>query len=333
MHEDKHKLQALIDHLHHEIDEIENTKMIIMESNNQKLIDMESALQQKDMESYQMKVEISDMKSALDDFQAQRTMRLAKIKDLEIKINDLKIMNEKNLVEIDEANDNQMSIGMQFKQSQNETKKAKDQLRMKNTDHDSMKKVNEELEFRVQQLSKDCEAIRKEKKDFINQMQANMQRENKGLTGGLGALIGRKSEKEISDFGEKLSSKRSYCDQDAENNSNYMSNNVLNQYQADSNYYSQPQRNKTFPHMSTGNSSDVLIKGKVDIQSEEGEFQMMAESNQNIDENRSDNPKPTESEGYLKAISETRTYDENSNRFIEKDQEKDKPSFFDNDQE
>ena len=121
-----------------------------------------------------------------------------------------------------------------------------------------------------------------------------------------------------------------------------MSNNVLNQYQADSNYYSQPQRNKTFPHMSTGNSSDVLIKGKVDIQSEEGEFQMMAESkffysnyigNQNIDENRSDNPKPTESEGYLKAISETRTYDENSNRFIEKDQEKDKPSFFDNDQE
>ena len=106
------------------------------------------------------------MKSALDDFQAQRTMRLAKIKDLEIKINDLKIMNEKNLVEIDEANDNQMSIGMQFKQSQNETKKAKDQLRMKNTDHDSMKKVNEELEFRVQQLSKDCEAIRKEKKDF-----------------------------------------------------------------------------------------------------------------------------------------------------------------------
>lgn len=56
MHEDKHKLQALIDHLHHEIDEIENTKMIIMESNNQKLIDMESALQQKDMESYQMKV-------------------------------------------------------------------------------------------------------------------------------------------------------------------------------------------------------------------------------------------------------------------------------------
>lgn len=325
MLEDKHKLQALIDHLHHEIDEIENTKMIIMESNNQKLIDMESALQQKDMESYQVKVEISDMKSALDDFQAQRTMRLAKIKDLETKINDLHIMNEKNLGEIDEANDKQMSMDMQLKQSQNETKKSKDQLRMKNTDNDSLKKVNEELEFRVQQLNKECEQIRKEKKDFINQMQTKTLRENKGVASGLGALIGRKSQKEISDYGEKQSSKRSYADLDAENNSNYMSNSVLNQYKTDSNYYSQPLRTRTYPQQSEGKSTDVLIKGKADIESEEGEFQEMAQSI----ENKSDNPKPTEKEGFLNNIDETNTNEEVSNRNIEKDQENDKPAFCD----
>ena len=56
MLDEKNKFQELIDHLHHDIDETETTKMIIIDNNNQKLIELESNMQTREMESYQMKV-------------------------------------------------------------------------------------------------------------------------------------------------------------------------------------------------------------------------------------------------------------------------------------